>query len=102
MARMNIEDVIRELERRHPECTRGKTAKPGSKYYEAASDLDFHECTCARNDPAYFRGYAEFVAGGPAGGATSSASIRTSASSVVVRRDTTQRGSRSARSDRPV
>lgn len=65
---MNIEDVIRELERRHPECLRGKTAKPGSEYYEAASGLDFHKCACARRDPAYFRGYAEFVAEGQAGG----------------------------------
>jgi hypothetical protein len=68
MARMNIEDVIHELERRHPDCTRGKTAKPGSEYYEAASGLEFHACACARNNPAYFRGYAEFVAEGRAGG----------------------------------
>jgi len=65
---MNIEDVIHELERRHPNCTRGKTAKPGSEYYEAVAGLDFHECACARNDPVSFQGCAEFVAKGRAGG----------------------------------
>lgn len=64
---MDIEAAIAELVRLYPGATRGETATPGNRYYEAASGLTFHLCQCSHADTSY--GTWEFVAEGPQGGA---------------------------------
>ena len=55
---MNIEQVIARFERQG--ATRGKTASPGSSYYERACNLDFQICTCSGNDPE--RTFSDYIA----------------------------------------
>jgi hypothetical protein len=60
---MQIEEVVQLLEREGG--TRGKTASPGSTYYEAAKSLDFVPCRCSDRDQDY-RGH-DYIARSPNG-----------------------------------